>query len=162
MNIQNLTVSGPATGSNCPAADCGDAVLYGIYFDDASGNRRQRHSRPHLPVPEGRVRFLPDRTGDPGGRHHGARTVTITNTTVKDYQKSGFEPHRGSMTMDLSGSTAGPPHPLEGLMAQNGVSYVGAAGRVENNTIFGSGNTPTHGGDGKARPCCCPAPTMSP
>ncbi len=44
------------------------------------------------------------------------------------------------MTMNLSGSTAGPSHPLEGLISQNGVSYVGAQGTVENNTIFGSGN----------------------
>ena len=51
--------------------------------------------------------------------------------------------------MNLSGSTAGPPHPLEGLISQNGVSYVGAAGRVENNTIFGSGNAqPGVGGNG--------------
>ena len=42
--------------------------------------------------------------------------------------------------MNLSGSTAGPSHSLEGLISQNGVSYVGAAGTVENNTIFGSGN----------------------
>ena len=42
--------------------------------------------------------------------------------------------------MNVSGSTAGPPHPLEGLIAQNGVSIVGAAGTVENNTIFGSGD----------------------
>ncbi len=67
---------------------------------------------------------------------------------VKDYQKSGFEP-RGSTIMNLSDSTAGPPHPLEGLISQNGVSYVGAAGRVENNTIFGSGNAqPGVGGNG--------------
>ena len=45
--------------------------------------------------------------------------------------------------MNLSGSTAGPSHSLEELVAQNAVSYVGAAGRVENNTIFGSGYTQT-------------------
>ena len=48
-------------------------------------------------------------------------TVTITGTTVKDYQKSGFEP-RGTTIMNVSGSTAGPSHPLEGLISQNGVS----------------------------------------
>jgi uncharacterized repeat protein (TIGR01451 family) len=51
----------------------------------------------------------------------------------------GFEA-RGSTIMNVSGSTAGPSHPLEGLIAQNGVSIVGAAGTVENNTIFGSGD----------------------
>ena len=81
-------------------------------------------------------------------RAENSGTVTITNTVVKDYQKSGFEP-RGTTIMNLSGSTAGPPHPLEGLISQNGVSYVGAAGTVENNTIFGSGNAqPGVGGNG--------------
>ena len=55
-----------------------------------------------------------------------------------DYQKSGFE-SRGTTIMHISGSTAGPPHPLEGLNAQNGVSFVGVTGgTVEHNTIHGS------------------------
>jgi hypothetical protein len=58
---------------------------------------------------------------------------------VEDYQKSGFEA-RGSMTMNVSGSTAGPPHPLVGLIAQNAGSIVGATGTIANNTIHGSGD----------------------
>ena len=58
---------------------------------------------------------------------------------MKDYQKSGFEA-RGTTVMNLSGSTAGPPHPLPGLIAQNAVSYVGASGTIANNTIIGSGD----------------------
>jgi hypothetical protein len=87
------------------------------------------------------------------------RTVTITNTTVTDYEKNGIEA-RGSVTMDVSGSTMGPPHPLEGLIAQNGLVYVvGAAGApsgtATNNTIFGSGDQqppgpPGGGTDGTA------------
>ncbi len=73
-----------------------------------------------------------------------ARTVTITNTTVRDYQKSGFEA-RGTMTMNLTGSTAGPPNTdeLRGFIAQNGVSFVGTTtGTVAHNTIHGSSAQP--------------------
>jgi hypothetical protein len=43
------------------------------------------------------------------------------------------------MTMNLTGSTAAPPHPLEGLISQNGVSFVGTtSGTVESNEIHGS------------------------
>jgi hypothetical protein len=42
--------------------------------------------------------------------------------------------------MNLSGSTAGPPHPLPGLIAQNAVAYVGASGTIANNTIIGCGD----------------------
>ena len=72
-----------------------------------------------------------------------ARTVTITNeTVVRDYQKSGFEARSlgAQMTMNVSGSTAGPPHPLRGFIAQNAVSYVGASGTIAGNTIIGSGD----------------------
>ena len=70
------------------------------------------------------------------------RTVDITNTEVRDYQKSGFEPRSlgALMTMNLSGSTAGPPHELRGFIAQNAVSYVGAAGTIVGNAIIGSGD----------------------
>jgi uncharacterized repeat protein (TIGR01451 family) len=70
-----------------------------------------------------------------------ARTVEITNTEVRDYQKSGFEPRSlgALMTMNLSGSIAGPPHPLRGFIAQNAVSYVGASGTIAGNEIIGSG-----------------------
>jgi uncharacterized repeat protein (TIGR01451 family) len=145
MNIRNLTVTGPVTGFQLPAADCA-APLYGIYFNDASGS-----------VDNVTVDHLWQQQGPFGSCQSGrairadgvapGRTVTITNTRVRDYQKSGFEA-RGTMTMNLSGSTAGPSHPLEELIAQNGVSIVGAAGTVEKNTIFGSGYTRTIGGPG--------------
>ena len=42
--------------------------------------------------------------------------------------------------MNVSGSTAGPPHPLNGFSSQNAVSIVGASATIANNTIHGSGN----------------------
>ena len=58
---------------------------------------------------------------------------------VRDYQKSGFEA-RGSTIMNVSGSTAGPPHPLNGFSAQNAVSMWALSGTIPNNTIIGSGD----------------------
>ena len=136
MNIQNLTITGPADGFQiCRNSNF---VLYGIFFNDASGTIDNVTVNHIFQVQDGT--FASCQTGR-AIRADGAtpgRTVTITNTKVMDYQKSGFE-SRGTTTMNISGSTAGPPHPLEGLSAQNGVSFVGVTGgTVENNTIHGS------------------------
>jgi Putative Ig domain/Right handed beta helix region len=137
MNVQNLTIAGPAAGFQlCTQAG---NVLYGIWFNDASGSVNNVTVDHIFQFQNGA--FGSCQTGrairaDGGGT---ARTVTITNSVVTDYQKSGFEA-RGSMTMNVSGSTAGPPHDLRGLMAQNAVSIVGATGTIANNTIHGSGD----------------------
>jgi uncharacterized repeat protein (TIGR01451 family) len=138
MNIQNVTITGPAAGfSLCNAAG---NVLYGIFFNGAAGGSVSNVTVQHIFQFQNGA-FASCQTGR-AIRADNSGTITITSTTVTDYQKSGFEA-RGSTNMNVSGSTAGPSHPLEGLIAQNGVSIVGAAGTVENNTIFGSGYTPT-------------------
>jgi uncharacterized repeat protein (TIGR01451 family) len=144
MNIQNVTITGPAAGFQlCTNSNF---VLYGIFFNAAGGGSVTNVTVDHIFQFQNGA-FGSCQTGR-AIRADNSGTVTITNTVVRDYQKSGFEP-RGSTIMNLSGSTAGPSHPLEGLISQNGVSYVGAAGRVENNTIFGSGNAqPGVGGNG--------------
>jgi large repetitive protein len=143
MNIQNLTISGPVTGFQL----CTNAgfVLYGIFFNGAAGGSVSNVTVQHIFQFQNGA-FGSCQTGR-AIRADNSGTITITGTTVTDYQKSGFEA-RGSTIMNVSGSTAGPSHPLEGLIAQNGVSIVGAAGTVENNTIFGSGYTQTVGGPG--------------
>jgi len=137
MNIENLTVSGPAAGFQLCTNSTN--VLYGIFFDDAGGSV-SKVTVQHIFQFQNNA-FGSCQTGRAirADGSAAARTVTITNTTVKDYQKSGFEA-RGTMTMDVSASTAGPPHPMEGLIAQNAVSIVGATGTVANNTIIGSGD----------------------
>ena len=150
MNIRNVTITGPATGFSLLRDPKTQAQTPCCTGSSSTVRRRfgdQRDCRSHISVPELRVRFLPDGQGYPGRRTRG--TVTITNTVVKDYQKSGFEPRR-SMIMNVSDSTAGPPHPLEGLISQNGVSYVGAAGGPWRTTrSIGSGNAqPGVGGNG--------------
>ena len=135
MNIQNVTITGPAAGFSL--CNNSNNVLYGIFFNGAAGGSVTNVTVDHIFQFQNGA-FGSCQTGR-AIRADNSGTVTITNTVVKDYQKSGFEA-RGSTIMNVSGSTAGPPHPLEGLISQNGVSIVGAAGTVANNTIFGSGN----------------------
>jgi hypothetical protein len=136
MNIRNVTVTGPQGGFNA-STNCGNLV-YGIRFNDAGGTITnvtvdhifQQQTGAFASCQTGRAIRADNATAP--------RTVDITNTTVRDYQKSGFEA-RGLVTMNLTGSTAGPPHPLEGLIAQNAVTFVNVtSGRVANNTIHGS------------------------
>jgi uncharacterized repeat protein (TIGR01451 family) len=135
MNIRNVTITGPAAGFSL----CNNSgnVLYGIYFNGAAGGSVTNVTVDHIFQFQNGA-FASCQTGR-AIRADSSGTITITGTTVRDYQKSGFEA-RGSTIMNVSGSTAGPSHPLEGLIAQNGVTIFGAGGTVKNNTIFGSGD----------------------
>jgi hypothetical protein len=139
MNIQNLTVSGPATGFQ--VCTNSNFVLFGIYFNDASGTVNNVTVQ-HIWQQQTGAPSCQTGTAIRAQNPAAARTVTITNTTVTDYQKNGIDGRGTTMTMDVSGSTMGPPHPgMEGLIAQNGLVYVsGAGGTASNNTIFGSGD----------------------
>src|SRR4029077_21192838 len=128
---QNVTITGPVDGFQV----CTDSarVFYGICFNDASGSVSNVIIDHIFKIQN--FAFDSCQTGRAiraDGTAPG-RTLTITNTVVRDYQKSGFEA-RGTMTMNLSGSTAGPPHPLNGFSAQNAVSIVGASATIANNT----------------------------
>ena len=140
MNIQNVTITGPAAGFQLCAGPGAPFVLYGIFFDGAAGGSVSNVTVQHIFQAQNGA-FGSCQTGR-AIRADNSGTITITGTTVTDYQKSGIEA-RGTTTMALSGSTVGPSHPLEGLIAQNGVLFLGAAGTVQNNTIFGSGYTQT-------------------
>ena len=150
MNIQNVTIAGPDAGFKL-CVNSGN-VLYGIYFNDASGTVSNVTVDNIFQFQNGL--FASCQTGrairsdgvSPG------RTLTITGTTVTDYQKSGFEA-RGTTNLNLSGSTAGPPSPMEGLSAQNAVSLVGVTtGTIENNTIHGSSDQAPFPGCGDCAP----------
>ena len=72
-----------------------------------------------------------------------ARTVTITDTTVSGYQRGGLVASGALMTMNVTGSTIGPPDPLPPVTnGQNGVQFGGAlggaGGSVTDSTIHGS------------------------
>ncbi len=136
MTVQNLTVSGPAGGFG---TDC-TQPLTGIFFNDASGSVNNvtvkditQHSACQLGL------------GIRANGISGARTVTLTNVTVTGFQKGGLVAS-GSVTMNVTNSTIGPPDNAPGRPAQNSVQYsntapgsnAGAGGSVTNTNIIGT------------------------
>jgi hypothetical protein len=140
MNIENLTVSGPVGGFQI-AHNC-DYLLYGIYFNDAGGSVKDSTveniwQQPNASGAPSCNRGTAIRADNPSA----PRTLTITNTTVLEYQKNGIDGRGDGLTMDVSKSSIGPPNNQEGLIAANGLLYFGGAtGTAENNTIQGSGD----------------------
>jgi hypothetical protein len=138
MHIENLIVS----GAGFQVCTNSSNTLFGIYFNDASGSVNkvtvehifQEPNPSNAPSCNAGTAIRAENLTAPG-------TVTITNTTVNDYQKNGIDGRGSTMTMDVSGSTIGPPNNQEGLIAANGLVYVGGAtGTAMNNTINGSGD----------------------
>jgi hypothetical protein len=137
MSVQNLTIEG--TGF---AVACLGQQLIGLFFNDASGSVTGVH-----------VEGITQHSGCPLGQGiranavaGTARTVTITNTVVSDYQKGALVAS-GMMTMNVSSSTLGPPDRTMPVLlpSQNGVQYggvgvnAGAGGTLTNSVIYGSG-----------------------
>ena len=156
MNIQNVTITAPATGfSLCDKQRelvvrdllqrCGSGSVTNVTIDHIF-QFQNIGCNPTTGI------------GYPG-RRDSARTVTITNTTVTDYQRNGFERTRVDDHERLR-QHRGHPHPLSGLIAQNGVSHDWGppAGSVTDNTIFGSGDSQCPPGPhgNRHRLCCCP------
>ena len=132
MNVQNLTIQGTGFANSSP--------LVGIFFNDAGGS-----------VSGVRVLGITMGNGNQDGIGIRARavdsptrfTVTITNSTISGYQRGGLVA-TGNMTMNVSGSTIGPPDNLGQIVGQNGVQYgtFGAGGSITNSTIIGSSFLP--------------------
>ncbi len=132
MNVENLTIMGTGFTQTQPVGSCGRAALYGIWFNGAGGS-----------VSNVTVTGITEGSNCQVGRAivgqgTAAQTLTITNTTVSDYNKDAM--HAFGMKMNVSGSTINPPAPLMGITGQNGLVYQdGASGTTTNTTIFGSG-----------------------
>jgi hypothetical protein len=158
MSIENLTITGPTTGFPfpLPAASCNSPFpgLFGIFFNDASGsvnnvrvfNMFQTNTAPGSPacqVGHG-IRIDGPTT---------ARTVNITNTEIREYQKGGIFAS-GNVTMNVSSSTIGPASTVPFSIATNAVQWtnrffaanpgIGASGMMTNSTITGSSFVSTH------------------
>jgi hypothetical protein len=119
--------------------------LTGIFFLNAGGSVKNVHVEnmyigpPSLQGCQGGLGIRANATnGTP-------QTVTITNTVVTNYLKGGLVAS-GMMTMNVTGSTVGPPFAVApNVIAQNGVQYggalvnAGAGGTMSSSTVFGSG-----------------------
>ena len=128
MSMQNLTIQ----GTNFPSNICSGS-LTGVLFTNASGsvsNVTVRGMTRHNGCQEG-IGIWVNATG-------AHQTVTITGSTVSDFQKSGLVAN-GNATVDVSGSTFGPPDLLPGVIGQNSVQYSrGAGGAFTNNKVIGA------------------------
>ena len=132
MHLRNLTIRG--TGF---AVDCA-GILAGIQFADAAGSVSNvtvlditQHSG--CVIGNG-MRVNSVVGGTP-------RTVTITNTTLTGFQRSGLFAN-GPTTVHVSGSTIGPADALPaGVNAQNAVQIGtgNAGGTFTGNTVVGRG-----------------------
>jgi uncharacterized repeat protein (TIGR01451 family) len=140
MTIENLTINGQSGGFAGGCVQPPPNGLTGIFFNDAGG------SVSNVTV-TGMTQHLGCQVGI-GLRANGitaARTVTLTNVDVSGFQKAGLVAS-GSMTMDVSGSTVGPPDDAAGRPAQNSMQYsntaqgvsAGAGGTLTGNTIIGT------------------------
>jgi hypothetical protein len=144
MNIQNLTIDGPPGGLAVPT-DC-TPLLFGILFTDASGTVNNVHVNNVFQQHDGFGNCNIGHAIRANGFNAPTHTVTITNSSATGYQKGGFTASGAEMTMNVSNSIIGPPAPLEGYIAPNGVQYgggganEGAGGTISNSTIYGSGD----------------------
>jgi hypothetical protein len=132
MNVEDLTIMGTGFTQTQPPGSCGRATLNGIWFNGAGGS-----------VTNVTVTGITESSNCQVGRAIVAngtvgQTLTITDTTVSDYNKDGM--HAYGMTMNVSDSTIGSPASLKGVTGQNGLVYQdGATGTTSDSTIYGSG-----------------------
>ena len=132
MNVEDLTIMGTGFTQTQPPGSCGRATLNGIWFNGAGGS-----------VTNVTITGITESSNCQVGRAIVAngtsgQTLTITDTTVSDYNKDGM--HAYGMTMNVSDSTIGSPAPLKGVTGQNGLVYQdGATGTTSGSTINGSG-----------------------
>jgi hypothetical protein len=132
MNVEDLTIMGTGFTQTQPPGSCGRTTLNGIFFNGAGGS-----------VTNVTVTGITESSNCQVGRAIVAngtvgQTLTITDTTVSDYNKDGM--HAYGMTMNVSSSTIGSPASLKGVTGQNGLVYQdGATGTTSGSTIYGSG-----------------------
>lgn len=130
MNVNNVIIRGTGFVTNC------QVTLLGLLFNDASGTAT------NVTV-ENITQHSGCQTGN-GIRANAlagtARTVTLTGVTVTGFQKNGVT-GSGQVTLNVSGSTIGPPDQHQpGSIATNSVQYGvgGAGGTFTGNNVIGS------------------------
>lgn len=133
VTIRYLAVDG--TGNNLNAG-CSDARLIGIYYQNASGrlnyvvarNQAQDEANFGCAGSAGLGIFVQSAgTSTPA-------TVTIENSTVYGYQKSGIIANETGTTVTINGNSVVGAGPIG--IGQNGIQIgYGATGRIENNIV---------------------------
>jgi hypothetical protein len=137
VTIQNLTVDGAGQGNAQGGGFAGigfanaggtvtDVTVIGVRNDPFSGAQRGTGIRAE-------------------NRDGTARSITITNTSVSDFQKNGVTLQGPGLTVDVSNNTV-TGRGATSALAQNGIEVDdGASGSVSGNTVTGiyySGSSP--------------------
>ena len=131
VNISNITVDGSNNGLN----DC-STNLVGIYYQNASGKinevvaRFQELPQADFGCQDGLAIFVQSGYGSGG-----TATVTISNSSVHDYDKNGITADGSGTVATITGNyvvgIGATP-----LIAQNGIQLSdGATGKITNNTV---------------------------
>ena len=110
MNVEDLTIMGTGFTQTQPPGSCGRATLNGIWFNGAGGSVTNVTVTGITESSNCQVGRAIVATGTAG------QTLTITGTTVSDYNKDGI--HAYGMTMNVSGSTIGSPASLRASPAR--------------------------------------------
>jgi parallel beta-helix repeat protein len=145
VNINNLTIQGPATN-----------ITAGIFI--ANGATANVTGTTIDQINQGAANFGVQGVRGilVGSSAGGAGHATITNCNVTNYQKTGILTGGAGTTVTITGTTVtgvGSTSPLASLTAQNGIQIsAGTTGQLSNNMI--SGNEYTGPGSG-------PDPTMN-
>ncbi|MGW4380365.1 right-handed parallel beta-helix repeat-containing protein [Kitasatospora sp. NPDC004531] len=137
MDVKNLTVQGSYL-PRAPGDATTNAAYFGIRFLSASGsvsNVTVTGITRHQTYNFGQGIMVDATSGGP-------QTVTVTGVRVTDFQKNGLTAN-GSATMNVTGSTLGPPDmtvplpapPVTGNIAQNSVQYFNSGGTFTGNTV---------------------------
>jgi uncharacterized repeat protein (TIGR01451 family) len=124
MSVEDLTIAGSGLTGVPPT---------GILLSNASGSLTNVH-----------VTGMTAGTGVQAG--FGVRveatspeTVTVTGSSVTGFQKNGLVAFGAGATVNVSGSTFGPPDLLPGVIGQNSVLYQnGAGGTFSGNKVIGA------------------------
>lgn len=144
--VENLTIDTNALANAC---DAGDDRLRGILFEGASGviehNTVLNINQGTSGCQEGNG--IEVRNAPFDGTHPNTQQVGVYYNTVTSYQKGGIIVN-GDVLTEVQHNTVTGLGPVN-FIAQNGIQLgYGAAGYVENNTIWGNVYTPATYGSG--------------
>jgi parallel beta-helix repeat protein len=136
VSISNLAVDGK--GNQYPGDD-----LRGILYEDASGVVNHVAVRNEIPndTPTGNQSgqgiFVETNTGS-------AATLTVTNSSVHNYNKNGIVARYAGATLNAIGNYVQGAGPIS-YIAQNGIeiAFGGATGTIKNNTVIDNFYVPT-------------------
>jgi hypothetical protein len=144
VTIKNITVDAQSSQT------CGSGNIIGIYYENASGTVTGSAAR-------NQIENDPNSYGDQCGwgiaaESNGAQTLTVTNSSVHNFQKNGIVArgtNSAGLTLVATGNTVIGIGPVPTDAGQNGIEIAfGATGTVKSNYVADVLNPSTNGATG--------------